>query len=80
MRPVIPNAGPRITGDAAALEHHHRGRLRAAAVHAQQVYPGPLGELVSRELRFCADFGYGLATDGLASRLAGEVLARPAAG
>ena len=36
--------------------------------------PGPLGELVSRELTAYADFGHRLAADGLATRLARHIL------
>jgi hypothetical protein len=33
-----------------AMNHHERMRLRAAALRAMQVYPGPVGELLSREV------------------------------
>jgi hypothetical protein len=39
------------------------------------MYPGPLGELVFRELHAYADFGYRLDNDGLIPRLATAVLA-----
>ena len=45
-----------------------------AADLALRAYPGALGELVHRELRAFADFGYRLAGDGLIARLAVEVL------
>jgi hypothetical protein len=68
-------APPAIRGDAVALEFHEASRLRAAALHARRIYPGPLGELVSRELIAYADFGYRLSNDGLIPRLATAVLA-----
>ena len=71
---MIP-APPPVRGDAVALQFHESARLRAAALHARRVYPGPLGELVSRELTAYADFGYRLSNDGLMSRLATAVLA-----
>lgn len=33
-----------------AMNHHERMRLRTAALRATQVYPGPVGELLSREV------------------------------
>jgi hypothetical protein len=66
---------PPIRGDAVPLQFRESARLRAAALHARRVYPGPLGELVSRELSAYADFGYRLSNDGLIPRLATAVLA-----
>jgi hypothetical protein len=40
-------------------------RLRAAAFRATSVYPGPVGELLSRELLLWEEFGYRLGTGGL---------------
>jgi hypothetical protein len=68
-------APPPIRGDAVALHFHESARLRAAALHARRTFPGPLGELVSRELTAYADFGYRLSNDGLIPRLATAVLA-----
>lgn len=72
-------APPDVRGTAAGMPFHEAMRLRAAAHHARRVYPGALGELVARELREQADFGRELAGDGLAARLASEVLRLPAA-
>jgi hypothetical protein len=68
-------APPPIRGDAATLQLHERSRFRAAALHARRIYPGPLGELVFRELSAYAEFGYRLSSDGLIPRLATAVLA-----
>lgn len=57
------------------LQFHESARLRTAALQARRSYPGPLGELVSRELTAYADFGYRLSNDGLIPRLATAVLA-----
>lgn len=64
-----------IRGDAPGLQRHEAARYRAAAGHARRVYPGPLGELVSRELSAYAEFGYRFDDDGLIPRLAAAVLA-----
>lgn len=64
-----------IRGDAEKLPLHEASRLRAAALHARRVYPGPLGELVARELTAYAEFGFRFAVDALVPRLATEILA-----
>ncbi len=69
------SAGGKICGDAAELQRHEASRYRAAAGHARRVYPGPLGELVFRELSAYAEFGYRFDDDGLIPRLAAAVLA-----
>ncbi|HEY2222258.1 hypothetical protein [Actinomycetospora sp.] len=73
---VIP-AQPIVRGNVAVLDSHEKSRLTAAAHHARRVYPGTVGELVDRELRAYAESGHGLAGDGLALRLAREILALP---
>jgi len=62
-----------------------RGReeTRAPREHAipdggrtcRRIYPGPLGELVFRELSAYVEFGYRFGHDGLILRLADAVLA-----
>lgn len=49
----------------ASMDHHERMRLRAAAFRAIRVYPGPVGELLSRELLSWEEFGYRLGSRGL---------------
>jgi hypothetical protein len=56
---------------------HEARRFRAAAVRARRVYPGPIGELVYRELDAYAEFGHRLGGDGLILRIAAAVLATP---
>ncbi|MDD7937970.1 hypothetical protein PHK61_06010 [Actinomycetospora lutea] len=72
------DAGPEpadVRGNATGLPHHERSRYRAAAHHARRVFPGALGELLARELRACAEFGYG--EPGLVARVATQVLTMP---
>jgi hypothetical protein len=71
----IPASVP-LRGNATALLQHERSRIRAAALHGRRLYPGPLGELVHRELTAYADFGYQFSTDALIPRLAAEILAK----
>ena len=49
--------------------------MRAAAMRALQVHPGPVGELLARELRAYADFGHRFGMDGLLHRIATEIMA-----
>jgi hypothetical protein len=74
---LIPAAAP-LRGDAAPLCAHERSRVRAAAHHARRAHPGPIGELVHRELTAYADFGYRFSIDALIPRLVAEILATPA--
>jgi hypothetical protein len=64
-----------ICGSAAWLELHEKSRYRAAAAYAGRLYPGPLGELVHRELSAYAEFGRRFSSDALIPRLATSILA-----
>jgi hypothetical protein len=55
-QPAISHADPSST--AHQLTGGERRRLRFAAARAQSVYPGPVGELISRELVSWEQFGY----------------------
>ena len=59
------------------MDHHERMRMRAAAFRATRLHPGPVGELVSRELLTWEEFGYRLDRDGLVQRLAHHILNTP---
>ena len=76
--PFFPAPAP-IRGDAVPLHAHECSRVRAAAHHARRTHPGPIGELVHRELTAYAEFGYRFASDALIPRLVAEILAAPAA-
>jgi hypothetical protein len=49
-------------------------RMRAAAFRATRVYPGPVGELISRELLAWEEFGYRLGGNRLVGELMDHVL------
>ncbi|OLT22297.1 hypothetical protein BJF78_07570 [Pseudonocardia sp. CNS-139] len=53
--------------------------VREAAARALETHPGPVGEVLARELRAYALFGHRFGGDGLIHRLATEILAHPAA-
>ena len=61
------------------MDHHEKMRLRAAAFRATRLYPGPVGELVSRELLTWEEFGYRLGGGQLVMRLVDQVLKAPLA-
>lgn len=56
------------------FEQHERMRLRAAAFHATRLYPGPVGELLSKELFAWEEFGYRLGGTALVMRLVDHIL------
>ncbi|HEY1973253.1 MAG TPA: hypothetical protein VGH89_35245 [Pseudonocardia sp.] len=60
-----------------AMDHHERMRLRAAAFRATKVYPGPVGELLSRELLSWEEFGYRLGSRGLILGIVDAVMNAP---
>jgi hypothetical protein len=59
------------------MNHHEQMRLRAAAVRATQVYPGPVGELLSRELLSWEEFGYRLGSRSMITGIVDTVLIAP---
>ncbi|HEY1967509.1 MAG TPA: hypothetical protein VGH89_06155 [Pseudonocardia sp.] len=59
------------------MSHEERARLRAAALRAKRVYPGPVGELLSRELLSWEEFGYRLGSRTMIMGIVDEVLNRP---
>lgn len=72
MKPVGPNAIER-------MDHHEKMRLRAAAFRATRLYPGPVGELLQRELLTWEEFGYRLGGTMLVMRLVDVILKTPLA-
>lgn len=56
-------------------DHHERMKLRAAAFRAQRVFPGAIGELLSRELLEWENFGYRLGSAGLIRRIVDQIMA-----
>lgn len=60
-----------------ALAPHEQSRIRAAQFRAKRLYPGPVGELIDRELGAWADFGYKFDKSGMAARLVDHILKSP---
>ena len=56
------------------MDPHEKMRIRAAAFRATRVYPGVVGELISRELIVWEEFGYRLSGSGMILRLVDHVM------
>lgn len=63
--------------DPVLMDHHEKMRLRAAAFRSTRLYPGPVGELLSRELLTWEEFGYRLGGRQLVMRLVDHILKTP---
>ena len=61
------------------MDHHQRMQLRTAAFRATRVYPGPVGELLRRELLDWEEFGYRFGGGALVTRLIDHLSSAPLA-
>lgn len=59
------------------MDHHDKARLRAAAFRVTRLYPGPVGELLSREILTWEEMGWRLGGDRLVMRLVDHVMKAP---
>jgi hypothetical protein len=59
------------------MDHHEKMRLHTAAFRVTRLYPGPVGEVLSRELLTWEEFGYRLGGGQLVMRLVDHVLKTP---
>ena len=64
--------------DMGRMDHQQRMRLRTTAFRATLVYPGPVGELLCRELLDWEEFGTGSAV-GVMTRSIDHLLSAPVA-
>lgn len=55
------------------MDHHEKSAIRTAAFHAKRRYPGPVGELVARELLAVEEFGFRFTQGGFYGRLVAEL-------
>lgn len=76
---TIPQAPAAInpSNPADRLDPHEKMRIRAAAFRAKKLYPGPVGELVSKELLDWEGFGYRFDRHGLVGRLVEHLMIAP---
>lgn len=74
LRPAERQAEvPELPGPSA--EAIEQGRLDAASHYALVAFPGPVGDLIAREIRAYLSFGFRFDAGGLIARLADQVLA-----
>jgi hypothetical protein len=73
---VIVNAGASLR-DMSRMTLDQQSHYAAAAEFALRRYPGPVGELIHRELAAYAEFGHRFATNALIPRLVRHVLTPP---
>jgi len=67
----------RRLGDPEIMTHHEKKRIREAAFYATKLYPGPVGELIFRELLTWEDFGYRLGGKQPVMQLVDHVMKSP---
>lgn len=76
MRQPLVQYSTTVPTDAPArMESDERMQMRAAAFRATRAFPGPVGELVSRELLDWEQFGNRLGGRGMVMRLVAAVMA-----
>jgi hypothetical protein len=61
------------------MDQHQRMQLRTVAFRATRVYPGPVGELLCRELLDWEEFGYRFGGGALVTRLIDHLSSAPLA-
>ena len=59
------------------MEHHEKMRMRAAAFRALKLFPGPIGELLSREILTWEEFGYRFGSSSLIWAAVDRILKMP---
>ncbi len=74
MHPTA-STGETLTGmTAGAMTPREKIQLRTAAFRATRMYPGPVGEVLSRELLAWEDFGFRLGGSAPIMRLVDHIL------
>lgn len=76
---TLPGRGGVEAGPVERSEAADRLRIREAAARAAQVYPGPVGELLSRELLSWEQFGYRLGSRTAIMQIVEQILGASAA-
>lgn len=74
---VVYLTGPAPDASPVPMTFPEKTNLRNAAHWAKQVYPGPVGDLISQELLSWEDLGYRFGGDSSVARLVDHVLKQP---
>lgn len=75
MHSLLPPSSPSIAPS--RLDSHEKLRIRTAAYRATRLYPGPVGQMICRELLAWEEFGYRLARDKLIAQLIDDIMKTP---
>jgi|1185.fasta_scaffold332560_3 hypothetical protein len=71
-----PKADPTMaTAPPAKMDATERSKISAAAHRAKRLFPGPVGELLYREIDVYAQFGWRMDQSGLMPRLVDHIMA-----
>jgi hypothetical protein len=76
-RGLLLKGSVKMTLSPPPMDTHQKMRLRTAAFRVTRLYPGPVGELLSRELQTWEEFGYRLGGSQLVMRLVDFVMKEP---
>ena len=79
IEPPAPRQPPavRAIDPPPSLAFHETSRLRTAAYLATRLHPGPIGELIQREILDWSEFGFRFDRHGLVGRLVNELMSAP---
>lgn len=66
-----------VVGDFHQMDYHEKLKIRSAAFRATRIYPGAVGQILSKELLAWEDFGYRLGSQRLINRLVHELMTTP---
>ena len=75
--PVPPHPDTAPTAPPPRLDPHEKMRMRAAGYRAKQLYPGPVGKLIERELLVWEELGYRFDKGGQVAALVDHVMKSP---
>jgi hypothetical protein len=67
------NVGVVPTDTPPTMEYAEKAAFRQAAFRARNVYPGPVGELIAKELLAIEEFGYRMGAEAFGRRLIAAV-------
>ena len=69
----VEDLAPPVAAAVPRMAHAEKARYRTAACRARTLYPGPVGELVARELLTIEEFGWTLGAGSLGIKLVAAI-------
>jgi hypothetical protein len=76
-QPFVSAQSTQASDPPAYLEQHEQARLKAAAARARNLFPGPVGEFIYRELTGWGSCGMRFDQDGVTSRAIAAIMNAP---